>query len=120
MQGGKTARMWFDFVELVSSDLPDTQPVGQSSRVKIFQKGHLIWLGRHDDLAADLVLDPVLSAEVHHRAIAFPCQRGLQASRLIVDSRMDHSAIVARLMFRPFRLLFQHHDAGAREKESKW
>lgn len=74
---------------------------------------HLQWRGGHQQLAADLELDPVLGAELLGGLGAALAQVGLEAARCVVDAGMDHAAVVPGLVFGQGAFFFQDDQGGA-------
>ena len=67
----KTFDMRFDLFLFLLTDLLHVQPIGQPSLIKILQQRQLFPLGGHNDLPADLMLDPVLYAEFDDGTVSF-------------------------------------------------
>src|SRR5580698_4472314 len=59
--------------------------------------------------------DPMSRAELYHLARPRNAQPCLERSRLVINTAVDDSAVMSRLVPSNGRLFFQHHDAQARE-----
>ncbi len=68
---------------------------------------------RHQQFAAGFERNTVFGAERLCRLRSLAAQRRFQGSRRIINPGMDHAAVMARLMTRKLRLLFQEQDPGA-------
>src|SRR5262249_23602371 len=66
-----------------------------------------------NDLAADLVGNPLGRAEFFHRALAGAAVDGLERPGLVINSGVENPRIVAGLMAGQLRLLLQDHDRSA-------
>src|SRR5918995_6150998 len=109
-----TRGVWFELFELPRSDLLDREAVLYAPLVEVSQTRHLSRLRRDDNLATDLVRDPILPAELHEPLCSLLTEAGLQAPRLVVDAAVNHAAVVAGLVVGPIRLLLEHHYARVR------
>ena len=66
-----------------------------------------------DDLAAALMRQSMLGAETIHRLAACDAVVGLERAGLVVESGVDHAAVVAGLVCGQVTLGLQHHDRPA-------
>ncbi len=91
--------MGFVIFDLFPADLLQTRhAVGRSPPVQLFQARQLIVIKRHDDLAAQLVRQTALFTKIDHRVHTFDRHLGLETAWLVIDARVDHTAVVAGLM----------------------
>ena len=78
--------------------------------IEVRQPAKLGLIGGDYDLAAPLVLDTVLLAELDERADATHAELGFLRPRTVVNARVDHSAVVGGLMYGQLLLLFDYRD----------
>ena len=81
------------------------------------QSGQFLLGGRHDQLAELAEPYPALLAELPRHRGAPSAQRGLQASRLVVDAGVDDATVVAALMGGDVVFLFKDGDVDAGEAD---
>ncbi len=111
-----------DGVRLVLDDLfrPQAaqahQTVGLSAALELVEARDLLRLGRHHQLAADLVRDAVLGAQLDQSAPAGDALARLVRSRLVVETGVDDAAVVTGLMAGDVALRFEHDGADARSR----
>ena len=111
MQGGNAADVRFQVAQFVPGDLAHFDPVRLAALDERLHQGNLFALRCHDDFAADIVGDPIRPAEIDHGAVSFAAEPRLETPRPIVHSRVDHSAVMSRLMLSPRLLLLQEKEA---------
>ena len=81
---------------------------------QLAELGELCFVGRHDQLPAALVRNAMIAAEPNDRLVAGAAQQRLEASGLVVDARMDDSAVATSLVSPERLLLLEHDDAQLR------
>ena len=89
------------------------QTVGAAAVVEIVEARQFFAIHRHHQLAADLVGDAIFLAELHHLPDAVHSQASLYRARFIVETAVQHAAIVAGLMFPDRVFFFEKRDGGA-------
>src|ERR1700736_4991866 len=72
--------------------------VRNSTPMKFLQPWQLGFVTRDDDFAAYVVRDSVFTAELDHRSIPLARHPSFQAPGLIIDTGMNHSAVMTGLM----------------------
>src|SRR4051812_7194672 len=91
--------MWLDARELLGAQaLQPRHSVRSPSTFKVIEPGQLGRGGGDDDLAATLVRDPTLLAELVQLARAINTQLRLERARCIVDAGVHHAGVVPRLV----------------------
>ncbi|MEZ5342676.1 MAG: hypothetical protein R2706_14885 [Acidimicrobiales bacterium] len=104
----------FELSKFLLVDPAGHDAVGNRSFFQRGQSGNVLILGRDNDLAADFVLDVVLLAELHHGRSTDGAGLGLLAARFVVDPRVEHAGVVARLVAGEFVAFLQQCEGGAR------
>ena len=89
------------------------EPVGTTTPFQLVEPRELFRAGGHDELAAPPVGDPLRLAEGIQRVSPVAAGLCLEGTGLVVQTRVDDTAVVAALMGREARLGFEHHDAPA-------
>jgi len=85
------------------------EPVGQPPLRESFQGGDFIRRGGHDHLAAAFMGDVVVGAEPVHGLPPLGAVARLERAGLVVESGVDHTAVVPGLVRRQPVLGLQHH-----------
>ena len=85
-------------------------PVGRPPLVNRAKPLELALLRRHDHLAAALVSDAVLPAELIHELEPLGAEARLVGAWFVVDARVDDAAIVPGLMRRDPRLFVENEE----------
>jgi hypothetical protein len=88
--------------------------VGAPSTLELVERAELARPGRDDDLAAALVGDPALLAQVLHEPRALDAQARLERPGGVVDARVQDAAVVAGLVAADLGLALEHRHAPAR------
>src|SRR5436190_22521714 len=88
--------------------------VGMATTLELVHPVQLRLVGRDDQLAVPLGLDPVLAAVGVEQAGSLDTQPGLQRARSVVDARVDHPARMRGLVRREAILALEHAEAGGR------
>ncbi len=91
-------------------------PVGLGSLGDGRQPRKLSLRGRHDELAADLVRDPVLVGEGDGGTHPLGAEAGLERSWRVGVGRMDDAAVATGLVGGEHALLLHHDEAQARAR----
>jgi hypothetical protein len=108
------ARMRLDLQQLVAVEHAQAgQSVLASSLEQIVQARHFLRTGGDHHLAAHLVPDPVRPAEFDHLVDAANGQSSAARSRFVVQTAVQHAAVMAALMQCHGALLFEDGDANA-------
>ena len=111
-QRGDAAHVGLNLAHLLAGHPAQAfQTVGDTALVEGAQAGRFGLIHRHHELAADLVRNGILLAELHHLANPRDGQARLHRSRFVVQPAVQHAAVMARLVAAHARLLFQHADA---------
>ncbi len=101
--------MRFDFPNpLRSNQFESGNSVCCPPFIKSLQPRQFILSSRHNQFPAAIVADPILFAELHHEASTFHAELRLIGSRFVINACVNDSAVVARLVIRQLRLLFQY------------
>ena len=112
-EAGHGAAVWFDLLDAVSVDaLEAFDFVLQPESVDFLEHGELVLRGRGDHLAADIVVDAIFLGKGHQFMAALDAIGGLERSGRVVQSAVDHAAVVAGLVIAQDVLLFEQGDAG--------
>ena len=88
--------------------------IGPGALPQAHERKRLAVVERDDELAHLLVRDAPRVAVCVRPAVALDAEPGLEASRRVVDARVHHAAVVARLVRRQRGLLLQHGDGERR------
>ena len=98
-QGLQAARVRFDLAQLLGPNSAHAnQSIGFPAPAQFFQTRAFIGVSSDDDLAADLVGYPVLTAELDHRGRTRNAKTGFQGTGLVIDAGVNDSAVVATLV----------------------
>jgi hypothetical protein len=89
-------------------------PLAIAAALELIQALELRAVGRDDHLAAALERDRPAFAVLIHLACAFDAEPRLQRAGHVVDARVDHARVVARLVGADLALALEHADAGLR------
>ena len=90
------------------------QAVGLAASLELVEPRHLVGARGDDDLPAPLEADPVLLAEALEERAPASARRRLEGAGFVVEARVDHAAVVARLVRGEGRLLLQHDERQPR------
>jgi hypothetical protein len=103
-----------DLGDLLRPDPPQPRHVvGDAAGLQVVEPAQLVGRHRDDQLAAALMADAVVLAVLVHQAGALDAQPGLERSRLVVDTAVDHPGVVAGLVpCRPVLTLEDGHRVG--------
>jgi hypothetical protein len=93
--------------------LESNDAVGAPALEKHVEGAKVSLRDRHDQLSVDPVTDVVCVAEAQEAVSSLEAKAGLERARLVVDARMDDTAVVTGLMARDRRFLLQHREAQA-------
>ena len=111
VQGADAAGGGLELGEFFGADLADAgHAVGPAAVGQRVQAAGLRLVGRHDDLAAALVGDVVLPAELQHLLGPAHGEPRLGGAGPIVEAAVDHAAVVPRLVLTDVGLLLDHDD----------
>ena len=83
--------------------------IGGPAPVQLIQAGKLAPISGDNYLAAHLILDAVVSAKLQEGAASGHAVPGLEGTRPVVDSRVNHPAVVPGLVGCQLRFLLQDH-----------
>ncbi len=112
-QPAKADDIRFALAQLLGVQALHLQAVLLRALVQGLHALHFQGVGRHQHLAADLELDPVLAAELLGGLGATLAQVGLEAARSVVDACVDHPAVVPGLVLGQDVFLFQDDQRSA-------
>src|SRR5438067_12246505 len=93
--------------------LEPTQPVGIPSSFELVEPGQLVLADGDDQLTRLRMDDAVCIAERPQHGGTAGAEPRLERTRLVIDSRVYHAAIVPTLMGGNPRFLFEHNDPNA-------
>jgi len=91
------------------------QSVGSSALEQFFQAGQFIFVRGDDHFSANLVRNLMLAAELDHGRRSGYTKAGFQRSGLVVNTGMNHAAIVSTLMARDAVFFFDEQQPLSRE-----
>src|SRR5581483_93531 len=115
MDGSEPGGVRFDLFDLLRIQFAQTlQAIRVTALPKIFKPGQFGFFRRNHDLAALLVGDAMLTAERDHLLQAADAELRFFGTRFVVQSRMQHAAVVAGLVRREFGFLFQQQHLRSR------
>ena len=113
VEGGEAADMGLDLEHGRAVEEADAgEAVGGGAGGELVEALFLLGGGGHDELAADLVGDAVLAAEVDHLADAGDGEAGLEGAGLVVEAGMEDAAVVGALVAAGAGFLFEEGDLG--------
>jgi hypothetical protein len=99
VQRRQSRGLGLDLADLGRGHPPQTTyAVRATPRLELVQPRQLALLQRYDQLAAALVRDRVLVAELVHEPRALDAESSLQRARSVVDAAVDDSGVVAGLV----------------------
>ena len=107
VQGGDGRDVRLVLARLGGGQPRDGQPVGEASLVEVAQGAQLGLLGRDDELAGDLVRDPLGTGEVEQRLRPGAAPARLEAAGWVVEPGVDDAAVAPGLVARPVVLLLE-------------
>src|SRR5439155_25173646 len=93
--------------------LEPTQPVGVASPLEIVEARELGLADRHDQLAGLRMRDAMGIAERPQLGGTANAESGFERTRLVIDPRVNHTAVVPALVGGNLRFLFEHEDSSA-------
>ena len=114
MQRSEPNHVRLDGAQLgAAQDAEPADTVRSRAPFELRQARELALLGRDDQLAAALVREGALGDVPFECALSGRAQLRLQRAGRVVDARMNHPRVVARLMHRDLRLLLEQGQAQA-------
>ncbi len=115
MQRHDPGRVRLDLEQPLAVDLLEARDaVRDAAAVQLFETRQLFFAGRHDDFAAQVVLDALGVAKLEQRLHARDAVLRLERPRRVVDAGVDHAAVVPRLVLRQRVLFVDDADLVAR------
>src|ERR1041384_1921443 len=116
MNRAHAARVRLDlFYPLRADHLKAGNPIRGPAPVKLFEPRQLAVIRGDDDLAAKIIGDAVLIAELQEFAAARYASRRFQRTGLVVDAAVNNAAVVAGLVARQLGFFFEDDQSQARE-----
>ena len=116
MEGAQAGGGGFQLVQFAGAELANVgHAVGGAALGQVGETIELRLPRRDDDLAAALVGDVVLLAELQHLLGPADRQPGLGGAGAVVEPAVDDAAVVAGLMLADIRFFLQHDDGNAGE-----
>lgn len=106
--------MWLDFTRLLRCEPSYREAVLQSPAEQILKQRQFLLLRRYDHLAANIMLDAMLKAELNHRSTALAGKSGLEAARFIVNAGVYHATVASTLVRCKVGLFLEKNDARVR------
>ena len=108
VEGAQAGAVGLDLPQLLGSDHADPfDAVGPGPSVQLLQARDLLRAGGDDDLAAEVVADALLVAELQQRLLPGHARLRFHRPRPVVDAGVEHAAVVAGLVRAELRLLLQ-------------
>ena len=99
--------MRLELAEPLGADLLAADAVGLAAGEDVGQPRQLGLVGGDDHLAAEVEGNALGAAELLHGPLAFAAVVGLERAGLVVDARVEHAGVAARLVGGELRLLFE-------------
>ena len=110
MGGCNAGGVWFELRESFFRDELTVDSVGLPTLVNFLHAGNFLVVEGHDYLSADIVVDVFLFAKGFHGDFSCTAIGRLEGTRFVVNTGMQDSRVVTRLVLGYAGLLFQNDD----------
>jgi hypothetical protein len=114
-EGGEAGGVGFDLAELGGVEpLEAFEAILLAAGFEVAEALDFGFAGGDNDLAADLMGDGVLAAEIGHEPDSAHGKAGFQRAVLVVESAVENTAVVRALVAAGAILFFKNANGGAR------
>jgi len=116
MESADAFTVRLELAELVAVEQAEPfDAIGDAALVQLVQAWNLVWRGCHNQLAALLVRYSVLRTETLHGGATSYTIAGFQRAGAVINSGVDNTAVMARLMGGDAVLFFHNEQAFTRK-----